>query len=405
MKMSMKKVMIVPVVFACLVLFIVFIHSGNELSGTYESESGSKTISFTGKTVTLKYDYGAESRNGSYLISVDQIKLFLNSDNGEEVKAAYFSDEKNIVTIDGEHYTLLREQGEREREDAEIIRSYWKDGDYREKWMQNQLELAERFIRESEETSGVSTITQVQEQNTAIEAQRQSEQILVGIADEMVLVNGGIFMMGCAPENEINCWEKEEPAHTVSLSDFYIGKYEVTQAQWKAVMGDNPSAFKGDDLPVEMVSWEDVQEFIRKLNATTRKNYRLPTEAEWEFAARGGTKSKGYKYSGSDDLDEVAWHSLSGIVVTHRVGIKNPNELGIFDMNGNVYEWINDRFGDYTSDMQENPLGPSTGSQRVIRGGSIIDKNMTYFWVWRRNGNNPWYPFIYTGFRLAHSTD
>jgi len=166
-------------------------------------------------------------------------------------------------------------------------------------------------------------------------------------------------------------WEK--PAHRVTVNSFSIGKYEVTQAQWKAIMGNSPSHFKGDKLPVENVSWEEVQQFISKLNAKTGKQYRLPTEAEWEFAARGGNMSKGYKYSGSNNVETVAWHAFNSEDKTHAVGTKSPNELGIYDMSGNVYEWCNDWYSDYSNGAQTNPQGPASGSFRVGRGGSWSD--------------------------------
>jgi formylglycine-generating enzyme required for sulfatase activity len=190
---------------------------------------------------------------------------------------------------------------------------------------------------------------------------------------EMVFVRGGTFMMGCTPEQEDGgCLGDESPAHEVTLSDFYIGKYEVTQTQWKAIMGagDNPSAFKGDTLPVERVSWDEVQEFIERLNGMTGANYQLPTEAEWEYAARGGGQSLGYRYSGSGTIDDVAWYKNNSGYKTHPVGTKKANELGIHDMSGNVAEWVYDRYSDYSGDPQVNPEGSGVGSFRVVRGGS-----------------------------------
>jgi formylglycine-generating enzyme required for sulfatase activity len=186
----------------------------------------------------------------------------------------------------------------------------------------------------------------------------------------MVFVQGGTFTMGCTGEQGGGCDDDEKPAHSVTVSDFYIGKYEVTQKQWVEVMGSNPSEFKGDDLPVEKVSWDDVQEFIRKLNQQTGKKYRLPTEAEWEYAARGGNKSGGYKYSGGNNIGDVAWYDGNSSNKTNKVGKKSPNELGIYDMSGNVREWVSDWFGNYPSGAQTNPAGPSSGSYRVRRGGS-----------------------------------
>jgi formylglycine-generating enzyme required for sulfatase activity/serine/threonine protein kinase len=184
---------------------------------------------------------------------------------------------------------------------------------------------------------------------------------------QMVFVQGGSFMMGVN-----NGYDSKKPVHQVTLSDFYIGKYQITQAQWKAIMGNNPSYFKGDDLPVENISWNDVQEFIKKLNEKTGRKYRLPTEAEWEYAAQGGQNSKGYKYSGSDNLNEVAWNFYNSGNKTHPVGQKKSNELGLFDMSGNVSEWCQDWEGsDYYENIPvNNPIGPATGSYRIVRGGS-----------------------------------
>ena len=185
----------------------------------------------------------------------------------------------------------------------------------------------------------------------------------------MVPVLGGTFTMGATPEQQ-NPDDDEKPAHEVTLSSFHIGQTEVTQALWKAVMGENPSYFKGDNLPVERVSWDDCQTFIRKLNEITKQNFRLPTEAEWEFAARGGNKSRGYQYSGSKTLDEVAWYESNSSGKTHPVGSKAPNELGLFDMSGNVWEWCQDWKGEYPSTRQTDPKGPDSGTYRVGRGGS-----------------------------------
>ena len=191
-----------------------------------------------------------------------------------------------------------------------------------------------------------------------------------GVSIDMVRVEAGTFTMGATPEmKKPDDWEK--PTHQVTLTnDYYIGKYEVTQALWQAVMGNNPSDFKGDNLPVECVSWNDCQDFISKLNSITGKTFRLPTEAEWEYAARGGKKSRGYQYSGSNNLSDVAWYEDNSDNKTHAVGSKQGNELGIYDMTGNVWEWCQDWYGSYSSSSQVNPTGDTSGSYRVIRGGS-----------------------------------
>jgi clan AA aspartic protease (TIGR02281 family) len=219
---------------------------------------------------------------------------------------------------------------------------------------------------------------------------------------EMVFVKGGTFIMGCTPEQEGACFENEEPAHQVALDDFYIGRYEVTQSQWKAVMGanNNPSEFKGDNLPVENVSWEDAGFFIDRLNAQTRETYRLPTEAEWEYAARGGDQSRGYRYSGSNNAEKAAWHYQNAERKTQPAGSKESNELGIYDMSGNVYEWVSDWYGNYGGSPQTNPRGPSLDAFRVIRGGSwdsdAVNTRISY-----RSGIVPEAGYFILGFRLA----
>ena len=188
----------------------------------------------------------------------------------------------------------------------------------------------------------------------------------------MIRVDGGKFQMGATKEQkEPN--DDERPVHQVTLSPYYIGETEVTQELWQAVMGSNPSHYKGPKLPVERVSWDDCQEFIVKLNERTGLNFRLLTEAEWEFAARGGNKSRGYQYSGSNNVADVAWYDSNSGSSTHEVKTKQPNELGIYDMSGNVWEWCQDWKDSYVSGSQTNPTGASSGSRRVKRGGSWDD--------------------------------
>jgi formylglycine-generating enzyme required for sulfatase activity len=218
---------------------------------------------------------------------------------------------------------------------------------------------------------------------------------------DMVFVKGGTFTMG-SPESEEGRY-KDEKQHQVTLSDFLIGKYPVTQKLWKEIMDENPSCYKGDDLPVEQVSWEDVQFFLKKLNARYPwRNYRLPTEAEWEYAARGGVQSEGYVYAGSNKLDEVGWYNENAGFKTHTVGQKMPNELGLYDMSGNVWEWCADRYGDYPLEPQTNPKGPRGGTLRVYRGGSWGGAArfccVACRGYWRAGGRNP-----SLSFRLAAS--
>ena len=184
-----------------------------------------------------------------------------------------------------------------------------------------------------------------------------------GVEYPMVYVSGGTFIM--RDIEHVN-----DQAHEVTLSGYYIGKYEVTQDLWEAVMGSNPSYLKGNRKPVGQVSWNDCQEFIRKLNSMTSQNFHLPTEAQWEFAARGGNSSNGYKYSGSNYIDSVAWYNDNYRDTTHDVGTKLSNELGIYDMTGNVSEWCSDWYESYGSGPVTNPIGPDSGDKRVTRGGN-----------------------------------
>jgi hypothetical protein len=219
---------------------------------------------------------------------------------------------------------------------------------------------------------------------------------------KMVPVKGGTFNMGCTSEQDSDCRENEMPLHKVTVSDFYIGKYIVTHELWAQVMDVNQSPLEKDKLPFVNVSWYDVQEFINRLNSITNKKYRLPTEAEWEYAARGGNRSNDYKYAGSNNIDDVAWYNRNSEERTHPLGIKMPNELGIYDMSGNVWEWVNDLYGDYSDADQIDPQGSSFGDNRVSRGGSwyhgAVDCRVS-----SRNGVAPNERNPRLGFRLALS--
>ena len=187
----------------------------------------------------------------------------------------------------------------------------------------------------------------------------------------MVYVEGGTFKMGATSEQGSDAEIDEKPVHSVTLDSYYIAETEVTQAQWRAVMGTNPSYFTGDNRPVEQVSWYEAREFCRRLSQLTGKRYALPTEAQWEYAARGGKKSKGYMYSGSNTIDDIAWYYDNSSNTTLSVKQKQPNELGLYDMSGNVWEWCSDWWNSnyYSSSPSINPTGPTTGSNRVLRGG------------------------------------
>ncbi len=223
-----------------------------------------------------------------------------------------------------------------------------------------------------------------------------------GQAIDFIFVEGGEFVMG----NDDSQFGRERPTHQVKVSSFYIGKYPLTQSQWQAIMGENPSRFQGENRPVDSVSWSDVQYFILKLNEQTGEQFRLPTEAEWEYAARGGKYSQGYTYSGSDKLKQVGWYSENSNDETHEVGLLLANELGIYDMSGNVWEWCADWYSeDYYEGCQkqgviENPTGPGNGDYRVIRGGGSFDNPLdcraTY-----RGRYLPGHRGDYVGFRLV----
>ena len=216
-----------------------------------------------------------------------------------------------------------------------------------------------------------------------------------GVSFKMIAVKGGTFQMGSD-----DVFDDVKPVHQVTLSDYYIGETEVTQELWSAVMGSNHSYFTGNmQRPVEWVSWNDCQTFISKLNQLTGETFRLPTEAQWEYAARGGNKSKGYTYSGSNEIDEVAWYRDNSDTTTHPVQTKAPNELGIYDMSGNVWEWCSDWYGDYSSAAQTDPTGPATGSYRVIHGGGYFGGKTG---VSTRASNTPTVGCDYLGLRLAY---
>jgi formylglycine-generating enzyme required for sulfatase activity len=223
-----------------------------------------------------------------------------------------------------------------------------------------------------------------------------------GVQFDMLAVEGSTFTMGSTTGGDSD----ERPTHSVTLSNYYIGKHEVTQALWTAVMGSNPSYSGygiGANYPVNNVSWNDVQTFIQALNTLTGKTYCLPTEAEWEFAARGGKQSAGYTYSGSNTIGNVAWYSGNSGSISHPVGTKAPNELGIYDMSGNVWEWCSDCYGSYSSSAQQDPAGASSGSDRVSRGGSWSG-TAGRCRVASRNYDTPGDRYRNLGFRLARSS-
>lgn len=252
-----------------------------------------------------------------------------------------------------------------------------------------------------------------------------------GVTFKMIYVEGGTFTMGATSEQGSDAYDREKPAHSVTLSSYCIGETEVTQALWQAVMGQKPTSDGpqwsniyglGSNYPAYYVSWYDCQDFIQRLNSLTGENFRLPTEAEWEFAARGGNKSRGYKYAGSNTIDNVAWYYENSYAKgegssdygTHNVATKQANELELYDMSGNVEEWCSDNYGIYSSSSQTNPIGPSATGGNVVdrcvfRGGSWSDYarscrvSFRYYYYPMDDGYNDYNPpiIIYLGLRLA----
>ena len=249
----------------------------------------------------------------------------------------------------------------------------------------------------ADDISRQAVVTQAaQEKPSEPETPTQEDVLTINVAGvtfKMIRVEGGTFYMGATAEQLDDADDDEKPAHNVTLSSYYIGETEVTQQLWQVVTGQKPT--NGDDhqwdskyglgpnRPAYYISWDDCQEFITKLNALTGRSFRMPTEAEWEFAARGGNKSRGYKYAGSNDIGDVAWYYGNSNGTTHDVATKQPNELGVYDMSGNVFEWCSDWYDDnyYSNSPNSNPTGPPTGSQRANRGGSYYVESLFWFRV------------------------
>ena len=232
----------------------------------------------------------------------------------------------------------------------------------------------------------------------------EEELLKMAAGEGMVLVEGGCFRMGDIFEDGK---KDERPVHEVCVRDFYMGRYEVTQREWRDVMGSNPAYFKGDERPVETVSWSDVQRFLSNLNIKSGKNYRLPTEAEWEYAARSGGKMERLAGAASDNaIDDYAWYVMNAMKQTHEVGEKKPNGLGLYDMSGNVWEWVFDWYDKkyYKKSIKDNPAGPPKGKYRVLRGGGSFFKPW-YLRTVERWFHHPAKRHFYFGFRLAHSVE
>ena len=263
------------------------------------------------------------------------------------------------------------------------------------KHVKSFIETLAQAVEDNADTGGGST------PGTGGSASEPKVYTVNGVSFKMIPVEGGTFTMGATAEQGSDAYDDEKPTHQVTLSDFSIGETEVTQELWEAVMGSNPSSCSGNQLPVECVSWNDCQTFITKLNQLTGAKFRLPTEAEWEFAARGGNKSLGYKYAGSNTIGDVAWYNEnSSIFETNAVAQKLANELGLYDMSGNVFEWCQDESGSYSSAAQINPTGPTSGSNRVMRGGASNCSTRSCRVSYRAD-NPPSFSGWHMGLRLA----
>ena len=281
---------------------------------------------------------------------------------------------------------------------AGVANAWITDSDFND---EGQLNSAETVVAMEADNCGESDVAQAAVESPSSSASlsgassNKKTYTVKGVSFTMLRVDGGTFQMG-SNDGEYD----EKPVHSVTLNSYQIGQTEVTQALWKAVMGNNPSWFKGDDLPVERVSWNDCQDFIAKLNQMTGEAFRLPTEAEWEFAAKGGNKGNGATYSGSDNLYDVAWYASNSSSKTHAVGTKAPNELGIYDMSGNVQEWCHDRYVSYANEERAKTAGQASGSGRVYRGGSWLD-NAMFCRTANRSLNAPSFTHSNLGLRLA----
>ena len=319
---------------------------------------------------------------------------FMHDSKEKKEYESMLSDNQSYITLIGEGDKLLRDN-----KYSESINKYEQAHIYEKKY--TGTEYSKEFDK------GASA--KISEAKARLEKERKEREGIYevnGVTFKMIAVEGGTFKMGATSEQGSDAYSDERPVHSVTLSDYYIGETEVTQELWDAVMGTSPSAFKGSSKrPMESVSWDDCWTFINELNRLTGKNFRLPTEAEWEYAARGGNKSKGYKYSGSNTIGNVAWYTDNSGNKTHDVKTKQANELGIYDMSGNVEEWCQDYYGNYSSSSQTNPTGPSSGSYRVSRGGSYYYNADCCRVSYRRDYSDPYRTSSNLGLRLSLSLD
>ena len=347
----------------------------------YETSGGDYTVA-----IDIQRKQITASKAGSQIFKYNYRKF--NIDNGTGVIGFSFDDRYSVIMRPDhdEHYFLVRKDAIFCSTSNASQEFYFKP-----KNMSNYKATYQSLMNGLSEYVGQAPQT--------VNSSKNLTFTVDGVSFTMVYVPGGTFTMGATSEQGSDAWNDEKPTHSVMLSSYYIGQTEVTQALWTAVMGSNPSEFRGDRRPVERVSWNDCQTFISRLNAKTGKNFRMPTEAEWEYAARGG-HSGGSKYAGSDNISNVAWYDDNSGGETHNVATKSPNGLGIYDMSGNVWEWCQDWYGNYSSSSQTNPKGPSNGDNRVNRGGSWF-VNAWFCRVSYRSNFTPSYSSSNLGLRLA----
>ena len=371
------------------------VYRSSSTSGSFSMVADSITTSSWKDKTPLKgnnyYRVYAKSHGISSNASSTSNNVYYSIDAPTNVKA-FLDTNNNVISVSwdavnhAEHYAIFRSRsinGTYIMVADSITTTSWKD----------YSPLVNNCYKIIAKTHGIESLMS-DASNVIIISTGMNYQVN-GVSFKMIKVEGGTFQMGSATGDS-----DEKPIHTVTLSDYYIGETEVSQELWMAVMGNNPSNVSGNKLPVENVSWEDCQTFITKLNQLTGQQFRLPTEAEWEYAAIGGTKSEGNSYSGSNNINDVAWYNNNSSSHTHEVGTTMSNELGIFDMSGNVWEWCQDWYGSYSNSDQINPTGPSSGTSRVERGGSFYD-NAKNCRVQNRDYSNPTTKKNYIGLRIA----
>ena len=357
----------------------------------------------------------AEDKRISDSVAAAQQRLL--AENAALKQAAEQRRRDSIANLPGKLYVTTTPAGatvtvDGQRIGTTPINAYeLKKGSYNVKIAKDGYKEYTERITITAEPANINTVlaanpVQQQQKSTASVVDGKKHTFTVnGVSFTMVAVAGGTFNMG---SNDSEAYDNEKPVHSVTLGDYYIGETEVTQALWKAVMGSNPSDFKGSSNPVEQVSYDDCIDFVNELNTLLAgqlpagRKFRLPTEAEWEFAARGGNKGKNnnYTYSGSNSIDAVAWYDRNSGDRTHPVKGKQPNELGLYDMSGNVSEWCYDWYGSYSSSPETNPQGPSSGFWRVLRGGDWF-YDAQWCRVANRSGSRPGSRYYRYGLRLA----